>query len=290
MKHYKIYKLTAPDNRVYIGMTGKKYLSSRWCRGEGYSECPSIYNAVAQYGWDSFKREVIDETDDEQSAFEKERFWVQYYRSNNPVYGFNLREGGKSGYSLAESTKAKIATSHLGMKHTDEAKKKMSDKAKSRSPASEETRAKISAANTGMWVSPEGRERRKAASTGRKLSEEAKQKIRHSMRCQGNRAKKVRCVETGEVFSSAREASLALGKNKNAVTGAIFSGTACCGKHFEYLTKGVEEVMPISDQKERTNVILPKSLKEKLRKIADEENRSLSNLIITILQEWITNR
>ena len=102
--------------------------------------------------------------------------------------------------------------------------------------------------------------------------------------------KKVRCIETGEVFPSAREASYHLGKNKGAVTNAIFTGTACCGFHFEYLTKGVEEVMPISDDKTRVQIILPKTLKEKLLEIADKENRSLSNLIITILQEYISKR
>lgn len=45
--------------------------------------------------------------------------------------------------------------------------------------------------------------------------------------------------------------------------------------------------MPISESKERTNIILPKSIKDRLRKIADEQNRSLSNLIITIILEYL---
>lgn len=48
--------------------------------------------------------------------------------------------------------------------------------------------------------------------------------------------------------------------------------------------------MPISDDKTRVSIILPKSLKEKLQELADEENRSLSNLVITILQEYLKNR
>ena len=98
------------------------------------------------------------------------------------------------------------------------------------------------------------------------------------------------CVETGEVFSSARDASLHLGKGKCAVTGAIHSGTKCGGYHFQYLVKGVEEAMPISEDKTRVSIILPKTLKEKLQELADEENRSLSNLVITILQEYLKNR
>ena len=48
--------------------------------------------------------------------------------------------------------------------------------------------------------------------------------------------------------------------------------------------------MPISEEKTRVNIILPKSMKEKLQQIADEENRSLSNLVITIIQEYLKKR
>lgn len=286
-KIYKIYCLTAPDGRRYIGTTGRQYLSMRWVHGVGYRECPAIYAAIQQYGWDSFAKSVLEECTDADIAFEREKYWVSYFQTSNPTHGFNLQNGGKTGFTQADSTKAKISASHTGMTHSPETKAKLRELALMRPPASPEICAKISAANFGNWVSPEGRERRRANSTGRIMSEEAKQKIRESKQCFGNRTKKVRCIETGDVFRSARDASLSMGKSKGAVTRAIHSGTACCGHHFEYLTKGVEEFMPISESKERTNIILPKSIKDRLRKIADEQNRSLSNLIITIILEYL---
>ena len=289
-KVYKIYKLTAPDGRCYIGQTSRPKPNYRWVGGKAYKGCPAIQEAIDVYGWDAFTKEIIDECYDEETATEKEQYWIAHYRATENDYGFNLSSGGKYGFKHSQSTLDKISRSHMGIRPTDEVRQKLRELALARPPMSDEHKRKISEANTGHWVSPEGRERRRISSTGRTHSEATKEKIRNNPNCNGNRVKKVRCIETGEIFPSAREASYRLGKNKGAVTGAIFSGTACCGFHFEYLTKGVEEVMPISEDKVRAQIILPKSLKEKLVEMADKENRSLSNLIITILQEYVSKR
>lgn len=48
--------------------------------------------------------------------------------------------------------------------------------------------------------------------------------------------------------------------------------------------------MAISDNKTRYSLTLEKSDKEKLEKIAKEQNRSLNNLIETVLKEYLTNK
>lgn len=48
--------------------------------------------------------------------------------------------------------------------------------------------------------------------------------------------------------------------------------------------------MSISQDKTRTNITIPKDLKEKLEQIAKEENRSFNNLLITVLQEYVKSR
>lgn len=48
--------------------------------------------------------------------------------------------------------------------------------------------------------------------------------------------------------------------------------------------------MAISQDKTRTNITIPKDLKEKLEQIAKEENRSFNNLLITVLQEYVKLR
>lgn len=42
------------------------------------------------------------------------------------------------------------------------------------------------------------------------------------------------------------------------------------------------------DTNTRTLITIPKELKEQLEKIAKEQNRSFSNLVVTILKEYIS--
>lgn len=48
--------------------------------------------------------------------------------------------------------------------------------------------------------------------------------------------------------------------------------------------------MAISDKNERTMVIMPKELKEKLKQMAEEQSRSLSNLILNVLKDYVQNK
>jgi hypothetical protein len=49
-------------------------------------------------------------------------------------------------------------------------------------------------------------------------------------------------------------------------------------------------LMTISKNKTRTIITIEKSVKEELTRIAKEENRSLNNLIETILKEYLANK
>jgi hypothetical protein len=49
-------------------------------------------------------------------------------------------------------------------------------------------------------------------------------------------------------------------------------------------------LMTISKSKTRTIITIEKSVKEELTRIAKEENRSLNNLIETILKEYLANK
>lgn len=45
--------------------------------------------------------------------------------------------------------------------------------------------------------------------------------------------------------------------------------------------------MAISDKNDRLTIIIPKNMKEQLRILAEHRNRSLSNYIVTILDDYI---
>ena len=58
---------------------------------------------------------------------------------------------------------------------------------------------------------------------------------------------------------------------------------------FVYVTilKKEDERMAVSKEKTGVLVNMDKTLKEELSKLAKEQNRSLSNLIVTILQKYV---
>lgn len=46
----------------------------------------------------------------------------------------------------------------------------------------------------------------------------------------------------------------------------------------------------VAPNKTRTNITIEKELKSKLEEIAKQENRSFNNLIITVLENFVSNR
>jgi group I intron endonuclease len=143
-------------------------------RGQHHSKY--FQNAWNLYGEEKFEWIVIENLDekclglDDQEVLsileEREHFWVEYHRANGVVY--NLRE---------------VAKSNLGLKYSEESKKKMGEWQLGK-VLTEETKAKISQAHKGR-VSPNrgkvfSEEVRKKMSEGGKnkiLSEEHKKKI-----------------------------------------------------------------------------------------------------------------
>lgn len=48
--------------------------------------------------------------------------------------------------------------------------------------------------------------------------------------------------------------------------------------------------MSISEDKTRTNITIPKDMKRQLEDIAQADNRSFNNLVITILKDYICKK
>ena len=150
---YTVYKHTTPNGKVYIGITKQKP-QTRWRHGEGYIHSTYFYNAIKKYGWENIKHEIIyaNLTHDEAEAYEKAL--IKEYKSNQKGFGYNLDSGGNVKYEHSEETKEKIRRSHIGIKHTEEAKKKISECKKGNKnrlgqKQSEDCKRKISEKNKG---------------------------------------------------------------------------------------------------------------------------------------------
>lgn len=102
---YNIYKLTFPDNRVYIGFTSRE-LKERFDNGFGYirtnGRCSNsiIAKAIIYFGWSNVKHELLETTNDLEKAQELEKKYIDEYRSTETQFGFNTQTGGKDGYTF----------------------------------------------------------------------------------------------------------------------------------------------------------------------------------------------
>lgn len=206
-----IYKITNKINgKIYIGQTIQS-LKSRWfdhCKPS--SGCICLRNAIQKYGKENFTVEQIDIACDRNELDLKEQYWIKYYDSMNRDKGYNLLSGGNHSV-FSEETRKKISNS---LKHSFIFQKFV---------RSNERRKKLSESHKGKKYSKEFGEKISKSNKGRKFSEEHKQKLRLAQlgKYDGSknpRAKKVICVETGEIFDCILDASNKTNTNKTSIS------------------------------------------------------------------------
>jgi group I intron endonuclease len=141
-----IYKITNPNNKVYIGQSTNienrfdvyiKYTSK-------IKSQVKLYNSIKKYGPDSHTFEII-EICEINKLNERERYYQDFYNVLNPEIGLNCRltnSNDKTG-KLSEETKEKIRKYNLGKSCKEETKEKIRKKNKGRIH-SKETRDKVS--------------------------------------------------------------------------------------------------------------------------------------------------
>lgn len=97
MKNYIIYRiLNIINNKIYIGRTTQP-LEKRMSVHIAYSKykykscgCTYLQNSMRKYGYKNFEIREIDRAKNFQHLVFLEGFYIKYYQSNNPKYGYNL--------------------------------------------------------------------------------------------------------------------------------------------------------------------------------------------------------
>ena len=121
---YCVYKHTFPNGKVYIGITCKKP-EYRWNHGCGYTakrdngeyHQPYIARAILKYGWGNVEHEILFSGLTKEEAERKEIKLIEEYKSNQPEFGYNIQNGGKSNGVHSKETKRKISESLMGEKN-----------------------------------------------------------------------------------------------------------------------------------------------------------------------------
>ena len=204
-----IYKITNPNNKVYIGQSVD--IEDRWRNHKSKSvylkNNSPLYNSFKKYGIGAHTFEII-EMCDEYELNNRERYWQEYF--NVLIEGLNQRltETYDISGKLSESHKEKIASAMLGKNNwctgvarpedvkkkisetkrknpyifTDIQKNKMSESSKGQIPwnlgisPSDETKKKLGDANRGYTHTDNAREKLRLAGIGKIQTAETKAK------------------------------------------------------------------------------------------------------------------
>lgn len=91
-----IYKRTnLINNKIYIGQTKNKP-ELRW-KSENTDKYSDIGKAIQKYGVENFKNEIIDKAYSKEELNQKEKYWIEYYNSQDYDKGYNRTKGGSGG-------------------------------------------------------------------------------------------------------------------------------------------------------------------------------------------------
>ena len=200
------------NNKAYIGQTGcvpyTRRQSGHGVSGSPYEKCRHFQNAIIKYGQNNFEHFILMENLTLEQANHYEKLFIKMFETNNPIYGYNISLGG------GNSTHSEETKQLISLHHADFSKEKHPLQGKHHS---EETKQKI---------------REKAL--GRKKSKETKQKISEKTKGSNNpRAKTVLCLETQQIFSTAKEAAKQAKVDNSGICKCCNGHQKTCGIHPE---------------------------------------------------------
>lgn len=184
---YKIKNLL--NNKIYIGQSidiNKRLWEHKRKVIKNNCKYP-LYKSIRKYGTENFEFIIIELVTDYLKLDEREQYWMDYYKSYNKEYGYNLSPtsgGSNTGFKQSEETKKKMAEARKGFKHSKESKEKMSisKKGKKIKPMSEKTKKKLAVFRLGKKLSHESKQKVSLSKKGIKRKEETKNKIAQTLK------------------------------------------------------------------------------------------------------------
>ena len=213
MNDYVVYVHTFPNGKRYVGITCQD-IQRRWRGGKGYEGQP-VFDAILKYGWDNIRHEIIATDLTKEEAEDIEIRLIKEYHSLSHENGYNIETGGNSTKRLSEETKKKISEKNKGRlsgsKHWNYGKHLPDD-----------VKEKIRKAHIGIKPSEEKRRKMSIRMSGKnnpmygtKIPEDHQEKLkRASIKAT---SKPVICIETKVIYRSSAEAQRETGINARTI-------------------------------------------------------------------------
>ena len=217
-----IYKI---ENKI----NSKKYIGQSWDIEKRWKSelCGKINShlksSFKKYGVENFTFEVVESltetTQEELNALEEK--YINQYSTTNDKLGYNKMSGGSKGKPNKE-TRDKLSIARSGIRNHFYGKKH-----------TQASRDKISLSRQGRFFGESN------PNYGKKASQETKDKM--SLKLKGKKAtnaRKVLCIETGEIFNSIKLACEKIGvSSSSSLVEVLKNPHLTCKKfHWKYLT------------------------------------------------------
>jgi group I intron endonuclease len=210
LKGSGIYQIrNIKNNKIYIGSSidlTKRRNGHLATLARGTHRNSHLQNSYNKHGKESFVFEVLEEVKDLDTLIEREQHWID---CETPEYNIASIAGSRLGVKHSKETRKKISearkgkftgekNSFYGKKHSKETRKKISEVHRGKI-MSEEAKKKISRASKGKETSVETKRKISKALKGRKISEESKRKISESKKGENHPKVKLTWKEVREI-------------------------------------------------------------------------------------------
>lgn len=123
-KKWCVYVHTSPSGKKYVGITSLKP-NQRWKNGMGYmkrnedgsyAQQAMAYAIIKYPDWNLWQHEIVIEDATEEDAKQLEIELIQFYKTRDADFGYNMTDGGEGtpGKSVSDETKQKISNALKG--------------------------------------------------------------------------------------------------------------------------------------------------------------------------------
>lgn len=130
MGKHIIYRHIFPNDKSYVGQCQGETIEDakrRWgSNGNGY-RAQLVYKAIKKYGWENIQHEILEVVDNQDTANDREIYYIALYDSTVEKNGYNVSVGGlaaNKGKNSHTKEKQGIYRKKFDESHREELRKK----------------------------------------------------------------------------------------------------------------------------------------------------------------------